>query len=65
MLRWSGFLKFEWTNVFYKISEGKSESSQGSNDEEERGISTAPSATSSNGRSSFASWNASSAKGKD
>ncbi|CAM6058149.1 unnamed protein product [Sphagnum tenellum] len=40
-------------------SEGESESSQGSNDEEERGVSTAPPsvATTSNGPSSFASRN--------
>ncbi|CAM6017176.1 unnamed protein product [Sphagnum balticum] len=46
-------------------SEGENESSQGSNDEEERGASIAPSATTSNGPSSFASRNAGSAGGKD
>ncbi|CAM6022411.1 unnamed protein product [Sphagnum balticum] len=46
-------------------SEGESESSQGSSDEEERGISTAPSATTSSGPSSFASRNVGSTGGKD
>ncbi|CAM6034696.1 unnamed protein product [Sphagnum compactum] len=46
-------------------SEGESESSQGSSDEEERGASTAPSATTNSGPSSFASRNAGSAGGKD
>ncbi|CAK9227906.1 unnamed protein product [Sphagnum troendelagicum] len=45
-------------------SEGESESSQGSSDEDER-ASTAPSATTSNGPSSFASRNAGFAGGKD
>ncbi len=40
-------------------------SSQGSNDEEERGASTAPSVTTSSGPSSFASRNAGFARGKD
>ncbi len=42
-----------------------SESSQGSSDEEERGVSTAPSATTISGPSSFASRNVGSAGGKD
>ncbi|CAK9276812.1 unnamed protein product [Sphagnum jensenii] len=46
-------------------SEGESESSQGSNDEEEKGVSTAPSATTISGPSSFASRNVGSAGGKD
>ncbi|KAH8945292.1 hypothetical protein BDL97_12G034400 [Sphagnum fallax] len=46
-------------------SEGESESSQGSSDEEDRGASTAPSATTSSGPNSIASRNASSAGGKD
>ncbi|KAH8943590.1 hypothetical protein BDL97_13G060500 [Sphagnum fallax] len=46
-------------------SEGESESSQGNSDEEERGVSTAPSATSISGPSSFASRNVGSARGKD
>ncbi|CAM6017723.1 unnamed protein product [Sphagnum balticum] len=46
-------------------SEGESESSQGSSDEEERGVSTAPSATTSSGPSSFASQNVGSTGGKD
>ncbi|CAM6018098.1 unnamed protein product [Sphagnum balticum] len=46
-------------------SEGESESSQGSSDEEERGVSTAPSATTSSGPSSFASRNVGSTGGKD
>ncbi|CAM6021338.1 unnamed protein product [Sphagnum balticum] len=46
-------------------SESESESSQGSSDEEERGASTAPNATTSSGPSSFASRNAGSARGKD
>ncbi|CAK9235165.1 unnamed protein product [Sphagnum troendelagicum] len=46
-------------------SEGESESSQGSSDEEERGVSTAPSATTISGPSSFASRNVGSARGKD
>ncbi|CAK9197689.1 unnamed protein product [Sphagnum troendelagicum] len=45
-------------------SEGESESSQGSSDEDER-ASTAPSATTSNGPSSFASRNAGFARGRD
>ncbi|CAK9260594.1 unnamed protein product [Sphagnum jensenii] len=45
-------------------SEGESESSQGSSDEDER-ASTAPSATTSNGPSSFASQNAGFAGGRD
>jgi hypothetical protein len=45
--------------------EGESESSQGSSDEEERGASTAPSATINSGPSSFASRNVGSAGGKD
>ncbi|CAM6012810.1 unnamed protein product [Sphagnum balticum] len=45
-------------------SENESESSQGSSDEEER-ASTAPSATTSNGPSSFASRNAGSVGGRD
>ncbi|CAN5968505.1 unnamed protein product [Sphagnum jensenii] len=48
-----------------EASEGESESSQGSNDEEERGVSTAPSATTISGPSSFASRNVGSAGGKD
>ncbi|CAM6076165.1 unnamed protein product [Sphagnum tenellum] len=46
-------------------SEGESESSQGSSNEEERGVSTAPSATTISGPSSFASRNVGSAGGKD
>ncbi len=46
-----------------QASEGESESSQGSSDEEER-ASTAPSATTSSGPSSFASRNAGSAGAK-
>ncbi|CAM6008567.1 unnamed protein product [Sphagnum balticum] len=45
--------------------EGESESSQGNSDEEERGISTAPSATTSSGPSSFASQNVGSTGSKD
>jgi hypothetical protein len=48
-----------------QASEGENESSQGSNDEEERGASTLPSATTSSGPNSFASRNASSVRGKD
>ncbi len=48
-----------------QASEGESQSSQGSNDEEEIGASTAPSATTSSGPNSFASWNAGFAGGKD
>ncbi len=47
-----------------QASEGESESSQGSSDEEER-ASTTPSATTSNGPSSFASRNVGSAGGID
>ncbi len=47
-----------------QASQGESESSQGSSDEEER-ASTAPNATISSGPSSFASRNASSARDKD
>ncbi len=47
-----------------QASEGESESSQGSSDEEER-ASIAPNATTSSGLSSFASWNAVSVGGKD
>jgi len=47
-----------------QASEGESESSQGSSDEDER-ASTAPSATTSNGPSSFTSRNASFAGGRD
>ncbi|KAH8959300.1 hypothetical protein BDL97_06G071700 [Sphagnum fallax] len=46
-------------------SEGESESSQGSSDEEERGANTVPSATTSSGPSSITSRNAGSARGKD
>ncbi|CAM6065022.1 unnamed protein product [Sphagnum tenellum] len=46
-------------------SEGESESSQGSSDEEERGISTAPSATTISGPSSFVSQNVGYTGGKD
>ncbi|CAK9231988.1 unnamed protein product [Sphagnum troendelagicum] len=46
-------------------SEGESESCQGSSDEEERGGSTVPSATTSSGPSSIASRNAGSTGGKD
>jgi hypothetical protein len=46
-------------------SEGESESSQGSGDEEERAASITPSATTSNGPSSFASRNEGSIGGKD
>ncbi len=48
-----------------QASKGGSESFQGNSDEEERGASTAPSATTSNGPSSIASWNAESTGGKD
>ncbi len=48
-----------------QASEGESESSQGSSDEEERGANTAPSATTSSGPSSFASRNVGSAGGVD
>jgi len=48
-----------------QASEGESESSQGSSDEEERGASIVPSATTSIGPSSIASRNASSAGGKE
>jgi hypothetical protein len=48
-----------------QASEGENESSQGSSDEEERGASTAPSATTNSGPSSFASRNVGSAGGKD
>ncbi len=47
-----------------QASEGESESSQGSSDEDER-ASTTPSATISNGPSSFASRNAGFAGGRD
>ncbi|CAK9215393.1 unnamed protein product [Sphagnum troendelagicum] len=56
------FAKFQYA----KASEGENESSQGSNDEEERATSTAtPSATTSSGPSSFASLNECFAGGKD
>ncbi len=48
-----------------QASEGESESSQGSSDEEERAGSTVPNATTSSGPSSFASRNEGSAGGKD
>ncbi|KAH8967333.1 hypothetical protein BDL97_03G073200 [Sphagnum fallax] len=48
-----------------QASEGESESSQGSNDEEERGPSTTPSATISSGPCSITSRNASFVGGKD
>ncbi len=48
-----------------QASEGESESSQGSSDEEERAGSIVPSATISSGPSSFASRNEGSARGKD
>jgi hypothetical protein len=48
-----------------QASEGESESSQGTSDEEERGANTAPSATTSSGPNSFASRNAGSVRGKD
>ncbi len=48
-----------------QASEGESENSQGSSDEEERAVSIAPSATISSGPSSFASRNAGSAGGRD
>ncbi len=51
--------------LIMQASEGESESSQGSSDEEERGVSTAPSATTISGPSSFASRNVGSARGKD
>jgi len=47
-----------------QASEGESERSQGSSDEEERGASTVPSATISSGPSSIASRNVGSAGGK-
>jgi hypothetical protein len=48
-----------------QASEGESESSQGSSDEEERAGSIAPNATTSSGPSSFASRNEGSTRGKD
>jgi hypothetical protein len=48
-----------------QASEGESENSQGNSDEEERGASIAPSATTSSGPSSFASRNVGFARGKD
>jgi hypothetical protein len=49
-----------------QASEGESESSHGSSDEEDRVASTAaPNATISSGPSSFASWNECSVGGKD
>jgi hypothetical protein len=48
-----------------QASEGESENSQGSSDEEDRGVSIAPSATTSSGPNSFASRNAGFARGKD
>ncbi|CAK9264219.1 unnamed protein product [Sphagnum jensenii] len=54
----------ECQSMVDEASEGESESSQGSSDEDER-ASTAPSATTSNGPSSFASQNAGFAGGRD
>ncbi|CAK9869990.1 unnamed protein product [Sphagnum jensenii] len=48
-----------------QASEGESESSQGSSDEEERGPSTTPNATISSGPCSITSRNASFVGGKD
>ncbi|CAK9870503.1 unnamed protein product [Sphagnum jensenii] len=70
-VEWGTLSKVEQKRVINQASEGESESSEGSSDEEERAGSTAPSvlpapsATTSSGPSSFASRNQGSAGGKD